>query len=150
VRPPGPLPRMTCRACGKDTAASTRIADRLTERQHTCPHGEVCSGPSIHGCKQCAATREGGYTTPAAPPAPRWRRLCRAAGKWPLNQGGVAHTVLRGGVPLSAVCGQHLDTLSGPPWEAAPANMKDCGNCARMRESDSAHGETLNAEGGGS
>jgi hypothetical protein len=143
MRPSGPLPRMTCRACGKDTAASTRIAGQKTERQHQCPHGKVCSGPSVHGCKQCRAVYAPAKGTapaelPAAAAAPRWRRLTRFGS-------GVAHTVRRG-CPrdaLVAVCGQNLKGCV-----LAPASVKDCLNCADWRESHTAHGETLDAEEG--
>jgi hypothetical protein len=66
---------MTCRGCGKDTAASdSRIAGELTEREHTCPHGRKCSGPSRTPlCPECPkvtraqAVESGGYTLdPAA------------------------------------------------------------------------------------
>lgn len=64
MRRPGPLPRMACRTCGKDVAASERIAGRLTEREHRCPHGNNCLG-----CPECPKRRPGKKS--AAAPAVR-------------------------------------------------------------------------------
>lgn len=54
----GALPRMTCRACGKDTATSLARegGGNRVERSHTCPHGEACSGPGSK-CVECTALR---------------------------------------------------------------------------------------------
>ncbi len=127
--------------------AKPEMADASAEVERVAKAFDVALDAGLHPADVAAAVSSRRPTTaPASSRRPASARPASSAAGWVRVQSppGPAHTILRGSKGQKTVCGVSIwhDGKLAKGYRPAPADARDCGNCARMRESTTAHGET--------